>query len=462
LQGNKLVGTLTGANAVEAAQGSSVAISGDGNTLLIGGKNDSFYEGAIWVFTRSGSTWSQQARLSDSNSPSTMQGTSVALSGDGNTAVAGGVGSGGVAVAWVYTRSGSTWAQQGNKLVGTGAVGISGVGVVPGDGVAVSLSSDGNTAIVGGIYDNNHAGAAWIYTRSGNTWSQRGNKLVGTGAAGTASQGASAALSGDASTAIVGGGNDNQGAGAIWVYAGPPPPQAPKPAISGVVNDASFTAGGAISPGSWVAIFGSALAPTGISRKWNESIEIVNGKLPVSLEGTSVTVNGKAAAVEFVQPSQVNIQPPDDTAVGPVQVVVTTPAGASNPITVNYAKFAPGLFPAAPPYIVAQHADNSYVTTAKPATPGETIILWGTGFGLANPAVPAGQVISGATPLANQVTVTIGGQSANVDFAGVVGAGLVQINVHVPSSMGNGDAAVVASVGGVSTQMTDNVIPVHN
>ncbi len=238
-------------------------------------------------------------------------------------------------------------------------------------------------------------------------------------------------------------------------------PATAPPVITGIVNDASFAAG-AISTGSWVAIFGTNLAPAGDSRTWNAATEIVSGKLPVSLDGTSVTVNGKPAVVEFIQPSQVNIQPPDDTAVGPVQVVVTTAGGGnSSSFTVNYAKFAPGLFPATPPYIVAQHGDNSYVTTASPAKPGEVIVLWGTGFGPASPAVPAGQVFSGASQLAG-VTVTIGGQPATVDFAGVVGAGLVQINVHVPSSINDGDAVVVATVGGASTQTTANMIPIHN
>ena len=90
------------------------------------------------------------------------------------------------------------------------------------------------------------------------------------------------------------------------------------------------------------------------------------------------------------------------------------------------------------------------------------IILWGTGFGPTNPAVPAGQVVSGANPLANAVTVTIGGQPAAVDFSGVIAAGLVQINVHVPSSINNGDAGVIAEVGGVSTQTTANMISIHN
>jgi uncharacterized protein (TIGR03437 family) len=352
------------------------------------------------------------------------------------------------------------WTQQGGKLIGSGVVGGGRLGS------SVALSGDGNTAVVGGMNDNAHAGAAWVFTRSGGVWAQQPSKLVGTGAVGTAEQGASVSLSGDGNTVIVGGPTDNQvGAGrpvgAAWVFVNSPTTPT-KPAVTGVVNDASFTVGGSISTGSWVAIFGTGLAPAGVSRKWNEATEIVNGKLPVNLDGTSVTVNGKPAAVEYIQPSQVNIQPPDDTALGPVQVIVNTAAGASNSFMVNYATFAPGLFPASAPYIVAQHADNSYVTTAAPAKPGEVIILWGTGFGPANPAVPAGQVFSGANRLANDVTVMIGGQPAAVDFAGVVGAGLVQINVHVPSSIGNGDAGAVASVGGVSTQTTANMIPIHN
>jgi uncharacterized protein (TIGR03437 family) len=257
-------------------------------------------------------------------------------------------------------------------------------------------------------------------------------------------------------------GSDNDGmADSLSLVLSGPGSTSGNPAITGIVNDASFTAGGPISPGAWIAIFGTGLAPAGDSRLWNPSMEIFNGKLPASLDGTSVTVNGKPASVEFISPSQVNIQPPDDTASGPVQVVLTA-GGSSSSFTVNYAQFGPGLFGASAPYIVAQHADNSYVTPTAPARPGEVIILWGTGFGPANPAVPAGQVFLGANRLANAVTVTIGGQPAPVDFAGVVGAGLVQINVHVPPSINNGDAGVVATVQGVSTQTTANLIPIHN
>jgi hypothetical protein len=112
---------------------------------------------------------------------------------DGNTAIVGGPGdynaAGDVIVgsAWVFTRSGGVWSQQGPKLVGTGAVG--GASGEIEQGWRVSLSRDGNTAIVGGNLDNNSVGAAWVYTRSGGVWSQQGPKLVGTAAVGPAEQG---------------------------------------------------------------------------------------------------------------------------------------------------------------------------------------------------------------------------------------------------------------------------------
>ena len=84
--------------------------------------------------------------------------------------------------------------QQRPKLVGTGAVGGAA------QGVSVALSGDGDTAIVGGLYDNSNAGTAWVYTRSGGAWTQQGTKLVGTGAIGAAMQGYSVSLSADGNT----------------------------------------------------------------------------------------------------------------------------------------------------------------------------------------------------------------------------------------------------------------------
>jgi hypothetical protein len=198
-------------------QGSSVALSADGNTAIVGGPSDDGghpgANGAAWVYTRSGGVWTQQgSKLVGSGAVGQAnQGSSVALSADGNTAIVGGCcDNAEIGAAWVYTRSNGVWTQQGSKLVGTGVV-----GGAADQGSSVALSADGNTAIVGGYGDNNYAGAAWVYTRSNGVWTQQGSKLVGTGAVGNfVSQGSSVSLSGDGNTAIVGGPNDNlSGAG---------------------------------------------------------------------------------------------------------------------------------------------------------------------------------------------------------------------------------------------------------
>ncbi len=191
-------------------QGWSVALSADGTTALVGGYYDNNGAGAAWVYTRTGNTWAQQQKLIGTGAAvNAWQGFSVALSADGNTAIVGGVIDNS---AWVFTRSGSTWAQQGPKLVGSDRVGNAWFGK------SVSLSADGNTALVGGWYDNASTGAGWIFTRSGSTWAQQGTKLVGTGAIGAAGQGHSVSLSADGSIAAVGGAYDDSNKGATWIF----------------------------------------------------------------------------------------------------------------------------------------------------------------------------------------------------------------------------------------------------
>jgi len=214
-QGEKLVGT--GAVGSYINQGEAVALSADGNTAIVGGPDDGEL-GAAWVFTRSGGVWTQQGQklVGTSSGPVERQGVSVAISADGNTAIVGGpYDNGGVGAAWVFTRSGGVWTQQGERLVGTGAIGMS---VNLGSSISVALSADGNTAVVGRYQDNASIGAAWVFTRSAGVWTQQGEKLVGSGAVGDALQGFSVALSADGNTAIVGGFGDNGGVGAAWVF----------------------------------------------------------------------------------------------------------------------------------------------------------------------------------------------------------------------------------------------------
>ena len=83
-----------------------------------------------------------------------------------------------VGAAWVFTRSGATWTQQGPKLTGSDETGAGEFGT------SVALSADGNTALIGGPSDNDRLGAAWVFTRSGSTWTQQGAKLTGSGETG--------------------------------------------------------------------------------------------------------------------------------------------------------------------------------------------------------------------------------------------------------------------------------------
>ena len=223
-QGSKLVGT----DAVGAAeQGYAVAVSADGNTAIVGGPQDRSGAGAAWVYTRTGGVWTQQgSKLVGAGAA----GSAVAISADGDTAILGGSEYGGVGAAWVFTRSGGVWSQQG-MLVGTGSVGSQ-----VRQGHSVAVSADGSTAVVGGPGDGGctsalcyPVGAAWVFTRSGGMWSQQGPKLVGNGSttcAFCAGQGWSVAVSADGDTVIVGGPVDDfvggwvsrAGVGAAWVY----------------------------------------------------------------------------------------------------------------------------------------------------------------------------------------------------------------------------------------------------
>lgn len=191
-----------------------------------------------------------------------------------------------------------------------------------------------------------------------------------------------------------------------------------------------------------------------------------NGDFPTSLGGTSVAIDGKAAYLWFVNSTQINLQAPDDAANGTVPVVVTTGGGTSTS-TVTLAQFAPSFSllnskyaativatPGSPGNsgagydIIGPVGAFSYPT--RPVKAGETVQLYGVGFGPTNPTVPAGQAFSSAAASVTTPLVTIGGVLATVDFAGIVEAGLFQFNVVVPNA-GSGDQILQATIGGVTT-----------
>jgi hypothetical protein len=245
-------------------EGTSVALSADGRTAVIGGPREEGpsatpEEGGAWVFTESGSGWKEQTQLPTGTGAGiqTGAGQSVAVSGDGSTVLVGGPGyDEALGTAWVYTLSGATWTQQGEKLLGEDATLKEAQ-----QGHSVSLSENGNTALIGGYHDDISVGAAWAFVRSGSTWTEQ-EKLVGTGSVGGfPTQGSSVTLSADSLTALVGGAGDNGEVGATWVFArapesggepGPPPakPNEPEPNPNNQPTGNTSTAGSASSSGN--------------------------------------------------------------------------------------------------------------------------------------------------------------------------------------------------------------------
>jgi uncharacterized protein (TIGR03437 family) len=230
------------------------------------------------------------------------------------------------------------------------------------------------------------------------------------------------------------------------------------PAISRVLNGASFQPG--IESGSWVMIQGTNLARS--ARSWTAA-EIASGHMPTALDGVSATINSKPAFVYYISPTQINVQAPTDDTLGPVDVVVTNNGTASAPATAQLQLTAPALFryPGTNYAIASLLPDYSLVgNPAAPAHPGDIVVLWGTGFGATNPAVPAGVAASG-TPFTVAVpAMTLGGIKAHVLSALLTAgsAGLYQVTIQIPASAPSGALEVGVSSGEVTSSTGASII----
>jgi len=180
----------------------------------------------------------------------------------------------------------------------------------------------------------------------------------------------------------------------------------------------------------------------------------------------TVTINSKPAFLWFVSPGQINLQAPDDSATGLVDVVIQTGNGTAT-AKVNLAPSGPsfsllgdgkhlagviatangtGAYGSGAYDLVGPTGGFPFAT--RPVHGGETLLLYGVGFGPTVPLVPAGKLFSGAAPLQSAVTILIGGVPAKVLFGGITGAGLYQFNVIVPNGLTSGDKLVQAVVPG--------------
>jgi uncharacterized protein (TIGR03118 family) len=224
---------------------------------------------------------------------------------------------------------------------------------------------------------------------------------------------------------------------------------APSFAVSGIQSGASFTAG-PIAPNTWVALRGNGLSAT--TGTW----QLTGSTLPTEVNGVGVTINGTAVPVSFVSNTQVNFLVPSTVSMGPAQIQTTNNGLTSAAVTANVNPLAPAFFTIGAnatngnAYIAAEHSNGALIgptatiTGATPAEPGETIVLFATGFG---PTLASGEVLA-VTP-----TIAIDGIAADVRFAGLVGPGLYQFNVVVPSTVTLGqDVLVVGLSGDFETQ----------
>ncbi len=237
-----------------------------------------------------------------------------------------------------------------------------------------------------------------------------------------------------------------------------------------ITSVAVANGGSDIAQNTWIVIKGTNLVPASTPASgviWSNAPEFAQGNMPTTLGGVSVTVHGNPAFIYFYcsaatstvcSSDQINVLTPLDNTVGPVAIVVTNGNTSSPPFTANMKAIAPAflLFNAAG-YAAATHADGSllgpaslYPGLSTPATPNETIVVYGVGFGLpATTLVNGSSTQTGALP--SNPVCQIGGSNAGVVFAGLTSPGLYQFNLTVPAPAKSGDNALSCSYNGSTT-----------
>ena len=217
------------------------------------------------------------------------------------------------------------------------------------------------------------------------------------------------------------------------------------PVITSVGNSAN---GGSSAPAGLISIYGTNLA------KVTTTLDGWQGKtLPTTYNGVKATIGGKNAPfINYVSPTQLNLQVPVDVAAGPQPVIVTSPNGASTAFNATIGAVAPAVFAdlANSARGVVTHTNFTLVSTESPARAGETLIVWATGLGQTTPPLATG-VAATFPPQSDTATATatIGGQAATVVYsiASPSFAGLYQVAVTVPSGVASGTAALIVRMG---------------
>ena len=246
---------------------------------------------------------------------------------------------------------------------------------------------------------------------------------------------------------------------------------APVPTITSVISASGFGGFSAVAPGTWVEIYGSNLAPD--TREWAGS-DFTGNNAPTSLDGVQVTIGGQKAFVEYINssPGQINVQLPSNIPTGgTLPVVVTNGTVSSAPVNITVNSTEPGLLaPSAfqiggKQYAVALLPDGAtYIlppgaiagVASRQAHPGETITLYGIGFGGVTPSIAAGQIETQTNQLSSPLQILFGQTQAQISYQGLAPTfvGLYQFDVVVPAVPDSDLVPLTFNLGGTAGLQT--------
>jgi len=248
-------------------------------------------------------------------------------------------------------------------------------------------------------------------------------------------------------------------------------PAIPQPDIVAAVSASAYGEFPTFAPGSWIEIYGTNLAAG--TRTWGTEDFSGPGGVdgPTTLGGTSVTIAGLPAFVDYVSPLQVNVQVPGAVPTGAQPLIVQTGAGASPPFTVTVNATQPGLLAPAnfkidgTQYVVALEPDGTYVLApgaisglnSEAAKPGDTLTLYGIGFGPVKPSIQPGQLVEQLNTVTAPFTISFGGVAAtSVPYDGLAPnfMGLYQFDVVVPNVAAGDAVPLTFTLGGASGTQT--------
>lgn len=252
------------------------------------------------------------------------------------------------------------------------------------------------------------------------------------------------------------------------------------PLITSITSASSYGGYPYFASGSWLEIKGTNLADPNDPRltastnpgQWTAS-DFIGMNAPTNLDGITVSINGKPAFVWYISPTQLNVQAPEDSAVGKVAITATNCKGTSQPLMFARQGLAPGLL--APSnyaangtqFMVATFAsDGAYVLNAalggsfglnsRAAKPGDVIVAYGIGFGDVSPSILPGVLVLQSNTLVNPVSFSFGSTSAPLSYSGLAGnfVGLYEFYITVPPGLANGDYQINVTQGGNKVPQT--------